>query len=294
MSATTASNVTDRDRCSEDQSTDETVMVDSQSSQTAESISDMTKNDDAVASTKTLSDQMESIDLQTDAIVEQPSESNIDDGEDVKMGVVADTNLTAGSACITPVKCGDQTVEQVIDSPPRSAMLDRVAKSDAHFRHQQRGEPDLTFDEKREIATELLDRKPAIFLSRFGKHISSEDLDYFQPLRNDYVIDFHTKEIEKLHNDKKNRTVVRNRRYEAMKKLLEGGEYFGDDAMKHRDPLMYEQMVGQYRTEDEVAGEIDKSDLTFSSILMSHIQMQYDNVLYNRQMDIEVSWLIIL
>ncbi|KAK2175416.1 hypothetical protein NP493_734g02081 [Ridgeia piscesae] len=72
-----------------------------------------------------------------------------------------------------------------------------------------------------------------------------------------------------------------------MKKLVEGGDYFSDETMKHRDPLLYEQMVGQYLTEDEVAASIDKSDLTFSSILMSHIQMQYDNVLYNRQRDIE-------
>ena len=294
MSETAASDVTDANRHSgglTDQSTDETV--DSQSHMTAEPVGDMGENYDVVASTKTLSDQMESIDLQTDAIVEQPSECNIDDGEDIKMGVDAGSNLTAGSTCITPVKCGDRTDAQVLDSPPRNAMLDRVAISDAHFRHQQRGEPDLTFDEKREIATKLLDRKPAIFLSRFGKHISSEDLAYFEPLRHDYVIDFHAKEIEKLHNDKKNRTVVRNRRYEAMKKLLEAGEYFGDDAMKHRDPLLYEQMVGQYRTEEEVAAEVDKSDLTFSSILLSHIQMQYDNVLYNRQRDIEVSRLII-
>ena len=50
------------------------------------------------------------------------------------------------------------------------AMLNRVAKSDAHFKHQQRGEPDLTFDEKLQIATQVLEKNPATFLSRFGRY----------------------------------------------------------------------------------------------------------------------------
>ena len=274
-----------------DQASNETAMVDtqclSQSHRTAEPTSDMGESIDV--NDRTLSDQMECIDLQTDPVVEEPSKFNND--VDSKMGV--DPDLKPNVASVSPVASGDQT-DRCVTAALRHAILDGVAKSDAHFRHQQRGEPDLTFDEKREIAAELLDRKPAIFLSRFGKHISSEDLAYFEPLKDDYVIDFHLKEIEKLHNNKKNRTVIRNRRYEAMKKLMEGGDYFSDDTMKHRDPLLYEQMVGQHLTEDEVAAQIDKSDLTFSSILLSHIQMQYDNVLYNRQRDVEVSHLILL
>ena len=293
MSEVTSSNIIDTDCSSRDLAdlvSSETVLADRHCVPLSHTIPivDMRESTDADSSTKTLSEQMECIDLHPDPIVEGPTPHNIDDLGISQMGDDPKPNpgVTSVSTPLTPGTSGDQADRS---DALRHAVLDAVAKSDAHFRHQQRGEPDLTFDEKWEIAAELLDRKPAIFLSRFGKHISSENAAYFEPLKHDYVIDFHLKEIEKLHNDKKNRTVVRNRRYEAMKKLVEGGDYFSDETMKHRDPLLYEQMVGQYLTEDEVAASIDKSDLTFSSILMSHIQMQYDNVLYNRQRDIEVS-----
>ena len=45
-------------------------------------------------------------------------------------------------------------------------------------------------------------------------------------------------------NERTNQTKIRNRRYEAMKELLSKGDYFSDDEMKRRDPLLYDQMVG--------------------------------------------------
>ena len=36
---------------------------------------------------------------------------------------------------------------------------------------------------------------------------------------------------------------VKNRRFTAMKDLLADGEYFCDEQMKSRDPLLYEQVL---------------------------------------------------
>jgi len=36
---------------------------------------------------------------------------------------------------------------------------------------------------------------------------------------------------------------VKNRRFVAMRGLLAAGEYFSDEQMKHRDPLLYEQVL---------------------------------------------------
>lgn len=48
----------------------------------------------------------------------------------------------------------------------RRVMLDRLSQSPAHFVHQQRGDPDLTHQEKRDIAEQILAENPVTFLAR--------------------------------------------------------------------------------------------------------------------------------
>ena len=190
-------------------------------------------------------------------------------------------------------------VEAVSLQPGRApsaveVMLDRVAGSSAHFRHQQRGEPDLTRAEKLGIATDMFTSKPAAFLARFGKQLAECDLPVFDAMKGDYVIDFHLNEIAKYLNDGKNSLTTRNRRFEAMKKLVQEGEYFGEDEMKERNPLQYEQMIGKYLTDDEIAIRVDRSDDSFSNLLLNQIQMQQLKCVYDVQQDIEVNlrWLV--
>lgn len=44
---------------------------------------------------------------------------------------------------------------------------------------------------------------------------------------------------------------VRNRRLEALKRLSEKGAYFSDKEMKRRNPLLFEELVGQFLTNDQ-------------------------------------------
>lgn len=45
---------------------------------------------------------------------------------------------------------------------------------------------------------------------------------------------------------------VKNRRYDAMKKMIaKGSSYFTEDEMRQRNPYLYEQLVGQYLSEEE-------------------------------------------
>ncbi len=108
----------------------------------------------------------------------------------------------------------------------KQKLLTRVAHSDGHFKSQQRGEPDLTFQEKFDIAQDVLTKKPATFLSRFGQYLVAEDLSFFDDMRGDYMIDFHMKEILNQLDKRQNKTVVRNRRYEAMQQMMSEGSYF--------------------------------------------------------------------
>ncbi|XP_022090963.1 coiled-coil domain-containing protein 97-like isoform X2 [Acanthaster planci] len=172
----------------------------------------------------------------------------------------------------------------------RHSMFAHIAASKAMIKSQQRGEEDLSPKEKISILTELLDHKPAIFLERFHGFLREEDLDIFQDLVGDYEIDFYLNEVSKRLNARKLLTGVRNRRYEALKQLEREGTYFEDKAMKDRDPLMFEEYVGQYMTDEERKGllkPIDQSDLRFSNILMTFMDEQETKELHQRQKEEE-------
>ena len=85
---------------------------------------------------------------------------------------------------------------------------------------------------------------------------------------------------------------MKNRRYAAMKELEAGGVYFSEDEMKHREPLLYEQMIGQFLTEEEQQQQatdgIDRSDLRLSTILLHHLDDVQRKALYEYQKEKEV------
>ena len=167
-------------------------------------------------------------------------------------------------------------------------MLQRVAQSDAHFKHQQRGEPDLSQDEKMEIAKNILKKNPVTFLERFGKHLAEEDLEYFAPFKDQYEVKFYMKEIRKYLDDAKNKQKIRNRRYEAMKKLMVETDYFGDEEMKARNPFLYDQLVGQHLSGEEIQEQSDKAN-TLSAMFMQQLDGMKNTALYNYMKDREVS-----
>jgi len=77
-----------------------------------------------------------------------------------------------------------------------------------------------------------------------------------------------------------------------MRQLEARGEYFSDEEMKQRDPLLYEDMIGQYLTEDDAKAMVvvDESlkDHALSEVLLQHIQVMQNNELYERLKDAEV------
>ena len=106
-----------------------------------------------------------------------------------------------------------------------NCMLRRVAQSSAHFKHQQRGDPDLTLEDKTSIARQVLKNSPAKFLFRFGKYLEAEDLQNFSEFDQDYEVSFYLKEIaQRLGSGEKfDLKKIRNRRFNALKKLTSDG-----------------------------------------------------------------------
>ncbi|RXM97912.1 Coiled-coil domain-containing protein 97 [Acipenser ruthenus] len=134
------------------------------------------------------------------------------------------------------------------------SMLERIARSGAPVKSQQKGEPDLTLAQKQAVLGGLYQSKPLVFLERFRAQIRSEDLPCFQHLAGGYEAEFYCREIRRAGaaGKRSGLTRIRNKRYAALQKLIQGGEYFSEDCMRSRDPLLYEQCIGQYLTDEEV------------------------------------------
>ena len=77
----------------------------------------------------------------------------------------------------------------------------------------------------------------------------------------EYEVDVYLKEL--LPTPKEERTqhkIIHNRRYEYLKRHLHGSTYFSDESMQQHDPVLYEQFIGQYLTQDEKDNSYDPEE----------------------------------
>ncbi|KAK9394367.1 coiled-coil domain-containing protein 97 [Crotalus adamanteus] len=132
------------------------------------------------------------------------------------------------------------------------AMFHAVANSRLAVRSQQKDEPDFTPAQKLDILRDLYHTKPLVFLERFRTVLREEHLPCFRHLSGNYEADFYCAEICKANRGKTLHTRMRNKRYAALQQLIRGGEYFSDEQMRGRDPLLYEQYIGQYLSDEEL------------------------------------------
>lgn len=110
------------------------------------------------------------------------------------------------------------------ESPAVSAMLHAIAASHLPVCSQQQGEPDLTEPEKVAILGQLYHKKPLVFLERFRTGLREEHLACFGHLRGDHRADFYCAEVARQGTARPRtlRTRLRNRRYAALRELIQG------------------------------------------------------------------------
>lgn len=133
-------------------------------------------------------------------------------------------------------------------------MINRImAREDAFYRLEQRGTPDLTTDEKRELLETLFLKDPWLFMMRYHKYLTVEDCDCFD--QNDYEVQHYTKKIMERckDTDTRNREDVRmrNQRYAELERLKKETDYFSDSKMREREPLLFDKMIGRFLAEEE-------------------------------------------
>ncbi|EDV19504.1 Coiled-coil domain-containing protein 97 [Trichoplax sp. H2] len=132
-----------------------------------------------------------------------------------------------------------------------NAMLKHVTASNCSIVSQQRGDEELSNDDKMNRLMQILHHQPATFLFRFGQYLNPSHLKYFEQFHDNFTISHYLRQIKEGLDDSKMKVRVRNRRYECLQRLIEDGNYFDDEEMRKRCPYLYEQYIGQYLSADE-------------------------------------------
>ncbi|XP_050441942.1 coiled-coil domain-containing protein 97 [Adelges cooleyi] len=155
----------------------------------------------------------------------------------------------------------------------KQSILDHITKeaSDSVFKSQQIDEPDISADERRKIAEEILNRSHSKFLYKFGDYLLETHFKYFKTLNEtDHDVNFH---LHRLSRSLRSRKVIcKNRRYQALLEMVKG-DYFNDSEMRNREPLLWEQLVGQYLSPEEKLNfdHLDTEQNTLTGILLEQI-----------------------
>lgn len=173
------------------------------------------------------------------------------------------------------------------------------------FKSLQADEPEPTNEEKIATMARVAEGDPGLFLSRWGQYLPRAILEYFQPLRGmlynqtsylkstdieqysdlDYEVDFY---LQRLMDEpsKPQQRIVSNRRYEYLKRHLRESSYFSDESMQQREPVLYEQYVGQYQSEQEKTMPF-ANDVTLVQRVLSNIDRHYASEQVRKQKIIE-------
>ena len=167
-------------------------------------------------------------------------------------------------------------------------MFEKVIRSENIIKSQQQGEPDLSRQEKLDILSNLLERTPGSFLMRFGKLFDEKDLKYFDK-HTDFEVRYRVKELMRLLQTNVKVKQRRNRRYKAIEELTTSGEYFSEEQMRERNPLLYEHYIGQYLSEEErdKIGLCAPGELSLSAHIVNKFEEDICATKLQQQLEIE-------
>ncbi|CAG9785700.1 unnamed protein product [Diatraea saccharalis] len=157
------------------------------------------------------------------------------------------------------------------------------------FKNAHINEGEVKTSDKIEMAYELFKKSPTEFLMQFGKYLAPNHLIYFDKLKS--TIHEHNyaecmRQLKVYHSEESKRKRIRNRRYKALQKLESETDYFSDKQMMSRNPLLYEQLVGQYLTDEEIRERdgVDRENLTFLNLILETVDRNQMRETKNEQL----------
>lgn len=109
-----------------------------------------------------------------------------------------------------------------------------------------------TASQRKSLLIDLLSRDTPLFLERYGSQLTSDELNEFGTMENDYEINWHLNRLRSVisptQEDMKSRSVkIKNRRRAYLDKLISDGQYFSEDAMREREPYLHHEYIGKFQ-----------------------------------------------
>ncbi|XP_060946204.1 coiled-coil domain-containing protein 97 [Limanda limanda] len=187
---------------------------------------------------------------------QQQQQQSQRDSEEERSGSPEDTGTPTWR--YDPIRRSDTELPQDIpfssqaESTCVNAMLDAVASSGRLVKSQQVGEAELSLEQRRRELQLQYTQRPLVFLERYHACLKPQDMSAFAHVCSDPRALHYSGVIQKRDEEWTNRTRVRNQRYAALRVLQTEGQYFSEEQMRIREPLLYEQYIGQYLTDEEV------------------------------------------
>ncbi|TKS91692.1 Coiled-coil domain-containing protein 97 [Collichthys lucidus] len=146
-----------------------------------------------------------------------------------------------------PSPCESEAESRAAEEPETPAWMchfTRPAES-----QQPRGDPQHVSAAESACVKDMLQ---AVAMSGSPACLKPQDLSAFAHVCSDPRVQHYSKVIQRRAAACTNRTRVRNQRYAALRALQKEGQYFSEEQMRIREPLLYEQYIGQYLTDQEV------------------------------------------
>ncbi|KAH0662375.1 hypothetical protein KY284_027306 [Solanum tuberosum] len=137
----------------------------------------------------------------------------------------------------------NQSMEKISD---RLSGLDNL-----YFPRAQQSSASTAFQRK-SLLIDLLSRDTPLFLERYGSQLTSDELNEFGTMENDYEINWHLNRLRSVisptQEDLKSKSVkIKNRRRAYLDKLVSDGQYFSEDAMREREPYLHHEYIGRFQ-----------------------------------------------
>lgn len=170
-------------------------------------------------------------------------------------------------------------IDDIIDYLVRSA---RISFKNAHL-----DEAEIRTHDKIRMAKQLYAQSPIDFLGQFGKFLAPYHIGYFEDkFPNNRHYNNCINELKVYHSETSRHKRVRNRRYKALQQLQNESDYFSEKQMMLRNPLLYEQLIGQYLTDEEIGERdgIDHDNLTLLSMILDTVDRNHMREVKNQQM----------
>lgn len=157
------------------------------------------------------------------------------------------------------------------------------------FKNSHVDEKEMKTCDKIHFAHALFKRSPTDFLTQFGKFLAPHHVGYFENLKSEQSNRAFRQCLDLLktyHSGNGKRKRVRNRRYKALQKLQNESDYFSEKQMMSRNPLLYEQLIGQFLSDEEIRARdgVDRENLTFLDLILETVDRNEMREMKNEQM----------